>query len=114
MHVPVPLHTPEIGLVQEVPLATLAVGVHTTVTPEQVWTPVWHPLDVLHAVGVMLSTVPSQSSSTPLHVSGVGDAATALHAVPVPLHTIVPERRHAPTPALQAAPVARQNPPQFV
>jgi hypothetical protein len=61
-----------------------------------------------------LSVVPSQLSSTPLHVSGVGEAGAAVQIVPVPLHVTTPERRHAPTPAEQLAPVARQNPPQLL
>lgn len=60
-----------------------------------------------HSVGVMLSTVPSQLSSTMLHVSCVG---------PRDVHVIVPNASHAVTvpllqrptipPTVQAVPIA--------
>ena len=58
--------------------------------------------------------MPSQSSSTLLQVSAVGDPAATEHAVPVPEQTTVPERRHAPTPTEHAAPVALHTPEQLV
>ncbi len=57
-------------------------------------------------VGVMLSTVPSQLSSSPLHTSANGELAVAEHCVPVPStrHTNEPVRAHAPTPTVQLVP----------
>jgi hypothetical protein len=61
------------------------------------------------------SVSPSQSSSMPLQVSELGDPALTEHAgvVPVP-QTVVPLRRHAPTPTLHEVPSVRQAPLQFV
>jgi len=62
----------------------------------------------------MLSTVPSQLSSTPLQTSARGAPAVTLQVVVAPaLHTVVPVRWHAPTPTVQLVPVRRHVPPQF-
>ena len=57
-------------------------------------------------VGVMSSTVPSQSSSIPLQTSVTGEPAVAEHCVPVPSarHTNAPVRAQAPTPTVQLVP----------
>jgi hypothetical protein len=111
--VPAPLHVPLTGAGQLVPAARLAVATHTVLAPEHVSTPVWHALGA-HALAAMLSTVPSQLSSIPLHTSAVGEPALAEHTVLVPLHTTVPNRWHAPTPTAHPEPVGRQMPPQLV
>ena len=95
------------------PEGELPVVVHTDDAPEQVIWPVLHSAGVQAAKG-MSSTTPLQLSSTRLHVSVVGEPALTLHAVLVPEHTIVPERKHAPVPAEHDAPVTRQKPPQSV
>src|SRR5262245_21802366 len=57
-------------------------GIHTTPDP-----------------GLLSSTVPLQSSSTPLHVSGVGCPATAVQVSWPLTHFMMPLWVHAPTPA---------------
>ena len=111
---PAPLHTPDTGLGHAVPVARFVVALHTTVAPEHTRTPDWQPFVDVHAVAGMLSITASQLSSTPLHVSGVGEAGAAVQIVPVPLHVTTPERRHAPTPAEQLAPVTLHVPPQLL
>ncbi len=102
------------GLVHAVPVATLKFGTHTTDIPEHACAPVWHPFDVVQAVAGMLSTIPSQLSSIPLHTSAVGTPAVTEQVVLVPLQIRVPERAHAPTPTVHAVPVTLHVPAQLV
>ena len=71
---------------QSVPLGEYESTTHTTLVPEQAWCPVAHAPGE-QAVAVMLSTTPSQLSSTPLQVSGVGTRVTTFvgHTLLVPL-----------------------------
>src|SRR5436190_1714931 len=100
-------------LVHAVPEALFPVALQTCAPAEHDVVPVRHSAAGVHAADVMLSTVPSQLSSTLLQTSALGEPAVTLHAVVVPEHMIVPVRMHPPTPALHAVPVARQVPPQF-
>ena len=100
-------------LVQPVPDGLLPVALQTCAPAEHAVVPVRHSADGMHDAAAILSTVPSQLSSTLLQTSVPAVPPLTLHAVVVPEHTMVPDCRHAPTPAVHEAPVTRHTPPQF-
>ena len=77
------------------PLHTVTPGAHTPTLP------VWHACP---PPGLPLSTVPSQSSSLPLHVSPLACVVCAQPSDP-PLHVVVPAAQTPDLPVTQARPL---------
>ena len=72
-----------------------------TPLPKQAPTPIWQA----SPAPVPSSTLPSQSSSAPLHVSAIGSRGAALQVTPPrPSQIFSPTTLQTPTPALQASP----------